>query len=101
MIFKFKPSDFKDIVLLDDMARHANELLAAHVRKLPKLYGCYDEGFWAYGEDRNDKDTSLAIIWSIEPIKQECEEHEPNIGGPNPRCIHCAAPLRAKWEVVE
>lgn len=108
MSFKFKPEDFDLLtvpVSSDAIADRANTLLEKHVAGLPR-WGGIDRGSGpiVLTESVQLVDTHTARLWDIEPIKHECERHEPEIRNngmvnlDNNYCRTCGVKLVARWE---
>lgn len=83
MTFRYKPEDFIEITrsvelwaMPNKIADHANALLEKHVAGLHKVTGLVyiDPKRFILDTTPNECDTHTAIIWSIEPIKRECEK---------------------------
>jgi hypothetical protein len=88
-------------------AEMANNILDAHLKTLPKVYGSDKRPLDGWNEKSWESSTHEAIIWSIEPIKRECVHHDAETFydcGPDfpiTKCKHCGKKLKPVWRVDE
>ncbi len=104
--FKFKPEDFSSVrgqITKENVAADANERLAAHLAKLPKVEGRMLGSRYvdfSSGEPF-EGDTHEAILWNVKEIEKpkECEHTSirQNINHSIGQCFECGVMLKQTW----
>lgn len=90
----FNPSDAVEIT---------NAKLKKWLSEGKRVYGCFDEGFWAWGEKPGNHDELTALLIQIEELpKKKCEHKDWDMNAGYLQCHKCRKRLRPTgFEVIE